>query len=73
MPRVFERRLSPLWVDMCKERNVNLRNPMSEHEREMLTILCSRIVEEKDRAVFTELLIELETLLDKAGWPKNDA
>ena len=46
---------------------------MSEHEREMLTILCSHIVEEKDHAVFTELLIELETLLDKAGWPKNDA
>lgn len=46
---------------------------MSQQEREMLLTLCSRIAEEKDRAVFTELLIELETLLDKAGWPQNDA
>lgn len=46
---------------------------MSEHEREALTALCARIVAEKDRAVFLELLIELESLLDKAGWPKSDA
>lgn len=53
--------------------NVNLRKPMSEHEREALTALCARIVAEKDRAVFLELLIELESLLDIAGWPKSDA
>jgi hypothetical protein len=46
---------------------------MSEHERETLTTLCARIVSAKDPAVFLELLIELETLLDKAGWPKTDA
>jgi hypothetical protein len=46
---------------------------MTDHERETLTTLCARITYEKNPAVFLELLIELEALLNKAGWPKRDA
>ena len=46
---------------------------MTDHERQSVTTLCARVVEEKDSAVFLELLIELETLLDEAGWPRSDA
>jgi len=46
---------------------------MTDHERQRVTVLCARIGEERDSAVFLELLIELETLLDEAGWPKSDA
>ena len=37
---------------------------ITEHERQRLTILCARIIEEKNLAVFTQLLIELDALLD---------
>jgi hypothetical protein len=37
---------------------------MTEHERQMLTALCSRISEEKNPVVFTQLLIELDALLE---------
>lgn len=46
---------------------------MTEHEREALTTLCARITDERNPAVFVELLIELEALLNKAGWPQSDA
>lgn len=38
---------------------------MTEHEREMVTALCARIVDEKDPVVFGQLLIELDELLEK--------
>ncbi len=53
--------------------DMNLRRAMTDHERQRLTALCARVGEERDSAVFLELLIELETLLDEAGWPKSDA
>lgn len=53
--------------------NVNLRASMTEHERETLTTLCARIGDEKNPAVFLELLIQLEVLLNQAGWPTSDA
>jgi hypothetical protein len=37
---------------------------MTEHERKILLALCARIVDEKNSAVFVELLIELEALLE---------
>ena len=38
---------------------------MTEHEREMLTKLCARIVDEKNPAAFVHLLVELDALLEK--------
>jgi hypothetical protein len=38
---------------------------MTEQERQMLITLCARMGEEKNAAVLTELLSELNTLLDK--------
>lgn len=46
---------------------------MTEHERDTLTMLCARITDEKNPAVFLELLMELEALLNNAGWPESDA
>ena len=46
---------------------------MTDQERNTLTTLCARITDEKDPVVFLELLVELESLLNKAGWPKSDA
>ncbi|HEV2396610.1 MAG TPA: hypothetical protein VGS27_06700 [Candidatus Sulfotelmatobacter sp.] len=37
---------------------------MTEHQREMVTTLCARINDEKDPYIFTELLSELEVLLE---------
>jgi hypothetical protein len=37
---------------------------MTEHERTILLALCARIVREENPAVFVELLIELEALLE---------
>ncbi len=37
---------------------------MTVHEREMVTSLCARINDEEDPNVFTELVIELEALLE---------
>jgi hypothetical protein len=37
---------------------------MTEHEREMLLSLCARIVDEKNPAVFVDLLVKLDALLD---------
>jgi hypothetical protein len=39
--------------------------PMTEHDRQMLTKLCARISEERNPNVFTELVTELEVLLEK--------
>ena len=38
---------------------------MTEHEREMVKALCSRIADEKNPFVFRQLLIELDALLEK--------
>lgn len=38
---------------------------MTEHERQMVTTLCARIVDEKNPAVFRQLLIELDVLLEE--------
>ena len=38
---------------------------MREHERQMITALCARIVDEKNPVVFGQLLIELDALLEK--------
>jgi len=38
---------------------------MTEPEREMVTTLCALISYEKDPHVFSEILVELETLLEK--------
>ena len=40
-------------------------DPMTEHERRMVTALCARISEEKDPVLFTQLVIELDALLEK--------
>ena len=40
---------------------------MTEHEREMVTTLCARIGDEKDPDIFTELLVELEVLLENVS------
>ena len=48
--------------------HVHATNPMAlmtEHERQRVTTLCARIIEEKNLAVFTQLLIELDALLEK--------
>ncbi|HEV2401938.1 MAG TPA: hypothetical protein VGS27_33715 [Candidatus Sulfotelmatobacter sp.] len=37
---------------------------MTEHQREMVTTLCARINDEKDPYAFTELLSQLEVLLE---------
>jgi hypothetical protein len=44
---------------------------MTEQEREMLMALCARMGEEKDAVVLTELLSELNTLLDKVEGPQG--
>lgn len=38
--------------------------PMTDHERQKLTKLCARISDEKNPDVFTELVAELEVLLE---------
>lgn len=38
---------------------------MTGHEREIVTKLCARIVDEKNPVVFRQLLIELDALLDR--------
>jgi hypothetical protein len=46
--------------------SLNLRHtPMSKHERERLCALCARIVDEKNRDVFLQLVFELNDLLEK--------
>lgn len=38
---------------------------MTEHEHEMVKTLCARVRDENDPVVFSELVIELNVLLDK--------
>ena len=38
---------------------------MIEHERQMVTALCTRIADETNPVVFSQLLIELDALLNK--------
>ena len=38
---------------------------MTEHERQAVTALCARIINEKNPAVFRQLLIELDGLLEE--------
>ena len=46
--------------------------PMTEHEHEMVPILCARIRDETDITAFRELVIELNILLDKVlGQPPS--
>ena len=73
MPGYFQRRTLSDGDLRVQRRSMNLRTSMTDHERETLTMLCARITDEKNPAVFLELLIELEALLNKAGWPKSDA
>ena len=44
---------------------------MTEQEHQMLITLCARMGEEKDAYVLTELLSELNTLLDKVEGPQG--
>ena len=44
---------------------MNPMAPMSEHERRTVTVLCARIAGEKNPVIFRQLLIELDTLLEK--------
>lgn len=46
-----------------------MARPMTENERDMLTIFCGRIKEEKDPDVLTELLKDLNKLLDEISEP----
>jgi len=70
---VFQARRQSDGAINVQRTDMNLRRSMTDHERQKVTALCARIGEETDSAVFLELLIELETLLDEAGWPKSDA
>jgi hypothetical protein len=70
---VFQARCRPDGGINVQRVDMNLRRSMTDYERQSVTALCARVVEERDSAVFLELLIELETLLDEAGWPKSDA
>jgi hypothetical protein len=45
---------------------------MREHERQMITALCARIVDEKNPVVFGQLLIELDALLEKLNNPQAE-
>jgi len=38
---------------------------MTEHEREMVKALCARIADEKNPFVFSQLIIEMDALLEK--------
>ena len=38
---------------------------MTDHERQMVTSLCARISDEKNPVVFTQLVYELDALLEK--------
>jgi hypothetical protein len=38
---------------------------MTQHERQMVISLCARIADEKNPVVFTQLLIELDALLER--------
>lgn len=44
---------------------------MTEQEKQMLMVLCARMGKEKDATVLTELLSELNTLLDKVEGPQG--
>ena len=45
---------------------------MTDHENEMVKTLCARVNEEKDPKAFSELVIELNVLLDKVlGTPPS--
>jgi hypothetical protein len=54
----------------ARNRQVQRLRSMTEQEREML-MLCARMGEEKDAVVLTELLSELNTLLDKVEGPQG--
>jgi hypothetical protein len=55
----------------ARNRQVQRLRSMTEQEREMLMVLCARMGEEKDAVVLTELLSELNTLLDKMEGPQG--
>jgi hypothetical protein len=38
---------------------------MTQHERQMVTGLCARIADENNPVVFSQLLIELDALLER--------
>ena len=42
---------------------------MTEHERQMVTALCTQISEEKNPLVFKQLLFELDALLETLNNP----
>lgn len=43
---------------------------MTEHERRMVTALCARIVDAKNPVLFTQLIIELNAMLEKLNNPQ---
>ena len=53
-----------------RARNDTRGDPMTEHERRMVTALCARIVDEKNPVLFTQLIIELDALLEKLNNPQ---
>jgi hypothetical protein len=44
---------------------------MNDQEREEILRLCERIVEEKDRATFLKLIIQLNELLSRQDFRKG--
>lgn len=40
---------------------------MTEYEREKLKALCARIIDEQNPAIFTQLLVELDALLEQVN------
>lgn len=55
----------------ARNTHVQRLKSMTEQERQMLITLCARMSEEKDAVVLTELLSELNTLLDKVEGPQG--
>ena len=45
--------------------SVNIMAFMTQHERQMVISLCARIADEKNPFVFSQLIIEMDALLEK--------
>lgn len=48
-----------------RARNDMRGGPMTEHEHRMVTALCARIADEQNPLVFTQLILELDALLEE--------
>jgi hypothetical protein len=51
----------------ARNTHVQRSRSITEQERQMLVTLCARMGEEKDAHLLTEILSELNTLLDKVA------